>query len=146
MLLFGQDAAVADWVVRHIPFRNGRPFGPCAAIGIIRDGDIAGGVVFSDWQPDVRSMQLSAAATTPRWAGTKANIAAVLAYPFMQMKVHRLWTATPHMNERTIRWNEGIGFKPEARLEDAFGPDIDAVICRMLAPEYFERYGLKEPK
>lgn len=143
-LLFGNDAIVSEWVHAHIPHMSGLPFGPSRAIGVVdADEQPLAGVVFHDYQEHYGTIQLSAAAISPRWA-TKHIVATILRYPFMQLGVHKVWTATQHENARAIRFNEGVGFTREATLRDHFGVGIHAVICRMLAKDYTKRYGATE--
>lgn len=138
-LSYGQDSFVAQWVLDRIPSLQGYPFGPCAAIAVVsEDGRMMAGVVFHDWQPVPRTMQISAAAVTPRWA-TQSIVRQLLAYPFMTCGVQKVWTAIEHGNIRAIKFNEGIGLLAEARLERHFG-ESDAVICRMFREEYLSRY------
>jgi len=136
-LLFGEDARVARWVAARI-FGPGGGFDPCSAIGVERDGDLAAGVVYHDWQPDFGTMQLSIAADTPRWA-TPGTVAALLRYPFAQQGANKAWVAVPARNTRSLRLATGLGFVAEARLAEHFGDD-DAVILRMFKREWRERY------
>jgi len=138
-LSYGQDSFVSKWVLDRIPSLQGYPFGPCAAIAVVsEDGRMMAGVVFHDWQPVPRTMQISAAAVTARWA-TRGIVRQLLAYPFMTCGVQKVWTAIEHGNIRAIRFNEGIGIRAEARLQRHFG-ESDAVICRMFREEYLSRY------
>lgn len=138
-LLFGHDEAVASWTAKRIPHMHGGTFGPCAAIGVVSDAnEMLAGVVFHGWMPDYHTIQLSMAADSPRWA-RRGAIAGLLSYPFQQLGAWKLWTATPHTNERAIRFNKGIGFEQEAVLARHFGKE-HAVICRMFRHQYETRY------
>lgn len=140
-LLFGHDTEVARWVSAHIPHMQGADFGPASAIGIVDENQSPmAGIVFHDYQPLYGTIQLSAAAESPRWA-TKKVIGAILGYPFLQLKVHKVWTATQHENLRAIKFNKGVGFTQEATLKDHFGAGRHAVICRMLFKDFERRYG-----
>lgn len=138
-LVFGEDAAVGDWVARRIPHMYGEKFKNFVAIGVEMDGKPIAGVVYSDWVPQAETMQLSMAADTPRWA-TKGVIRGLLHYPFEQQRVNKLWTSTPAKNERAIKFNLGVGFTREAILRHQYGRKNHAVICSMLANEYRKRY------
>lgn len=141
-LLFGHDQVVARWVKDHIEHMRS-DFGPSSAIGVTDEqGQPLAGVVFHDYQPDYGTIQLSAAASSPRWASRRV-IASILSYPFRQLGVHKVWTATQHTNTRAIRFNKGIGFVQEGVLRDHFGQSVHAVICRMLKQDYEARYGQK---
>lgn len=140
-LLFGQDQTVADWVRRHIP-HMATDFGPASAIGVMSDtGEPMAGVVFHDYQPAYGTIQLSAAAISPRWA-TSRIVGRMLRYPFIELGVHKVWTATEQKNKRALKFNKGVGFTPEGILRHHFGRKNHAVICGMLDTEYRERYGV----
>lgn len=139
-LLFGHDQIVSEWVQRNIPHMV-TGFGPASAIGVVDEtGQPMAGVVFHDYQPAYGTIQLSAAAVSPRWASRRL-VASILRYPFGDLKVHKVWTATQHKNERALKFNRGVGFTQEGTLKDHFGVGVHAVICRMLAPDYEARYG-----
>ena len=135
-LVLGQDAAVADWVARRIPqVGSGAAFGPCAAIGVAGgEGGLIGGVVFSNWRPACRSIEVSFASETPRWL-TRRLLGAILAYPFAQLGCERLTAVTPRRAKAARRFLDGFGFKREGLVRKGFGDD-DAVISGMLRREW----------
>jgi RimJ/RimL family protein N-acetyltransferase len=137
-LLYGCDDIVSAWVANMIPHVT--EFDKSAAIGVVRNGNIIAGMVYHDYQPEAKTMQLSMAASSPRWA-VPAVIKGLLAYPFRQIGVFKVWTATPQDNIRALRVNEHVGFKREAVLAHHFGPKRHAVICRMLAPDFKRIFG-----
>lgn len=145
-LIFGYDNEVAEWVASRIPHvDNG--FGPCTAIGVA-NGKMLAGIVYHDYQPSLETIQLSMAADSPLWA-RKTTISALLHYPFRQLKVFKVWTATPIDNTTALRVNEHIGFKREAVLAHHFGRKRHCVVSRMLEPDYArlfeEDHGKKLP-
>tara|TARA_Y100001973_G_C5203922_1_gene339935 strand:+ start:3665 stop:4093 length:429 start_codon:yes stop_codon:yes gene_type:complete len=140
LLLYGHDAEVAEWVFENIPHLGNGDFGPCAAIGVLsKKHEIVAGVVYHDYQPDYLTIQLSMASVTPFWAKPD-NIKGLLTYPFHQLGVNKIWTATPHESERVIKFNRHLGFTQEAVLAHHFGPKRHAVICRMLKPDFTRKY------
>jgi len=135
-LLFGQDDAVAGWVAARIPHVGDLGFGACKAIGVVgASGVLAAGLVYHDYQPRARTIQLSMAADSPRWA-TKQVIRLLLFYPFEELGLNKVWTATPHTNTRALKFNKGVGFVQEGVLRHQFGPGEHAVICGMLRKDY----------
>lgn len=134
-VVYGHDEYVTDWVRERIPHVT--DFGPAQALGVL-DGDIIAGIVFHDYQPEYRTMQVSMAASSPKWAN-KGIIKELLSYPFFQLGIQKIWTATPHTSERVIEFNKAIGFKQEAVLAKHFG-DRHAVICRMFIKDYERIY------
>lgn len=138
-LVFGCDKEVAAWVADRIP--HVKDFGPSTAIAVA-DGDrVLAGVVYHEYQPAYETIQLSMAAASPMWA-RQGIIAGLLAYPFDQLKVHKVWTATPHTNEAALKVNAHIGFTREGVLGHHFGRKKHAVVMRMLEPAYRKRYGV----
>jgi len=133
-LVYGLNMEVAQWTSAHIPHMAGVPFGPGVAIGVENGGKLIAGIVFHDWQPRFKTMQVSMAATDPKWAA-RGVILKILSYPFDEVKVEKLWAAMPYKNERAIRFNTGIGFVREGTLSRHFGTD-HAVIARMFRKDY----------
>ncbi len=135
-LVLGRDAWVGGWVARLIPHvADAEAFGPYTAIGVESEaGEPLGGVVFSGYQPAYRSIEISCAATTPRWL-TRPLVAAIMAYPFDQLGCQRVTAVTPRRNTPSRRFLEAFGFKREGLVRKGFGDD-DAVVCGMLEREW----------
>ena len=76
------DARVAAWVARRIPGCE-RGFGECQALGVEHKGEIVAGLVFHNWEPESGVIEISAAATDPRWM-TRTVIRTALDYAFSQ--------------------------------------------------------------
>jgi RimJ/RimL family protein N-acetyltransferase len=142
-LIFGFDEKIAAWVARQIPHVAEAGFGPCKAVGIAVNGNPVAGVVYHDYQPQHRTVQISMVSLSPFWAKWN-TIRALLAIPFEQYGVYKVWTCIPADNERAIRFNRGIGMKSEATLRHQFGPKRAAVIYSMTAGEYAAKWKLKE--
>lgn len=138
-LLYGENAAVAHWVACHIPglesvvasTPHGEAFGPSTAIGVINEqGLIVGGVVYHNWQPTYRSIELSFAATDPKWL-TQDILSALLRYPFVELDCQRITGFTPKKSRRARRFLDRFGFKREGCVEKGFGSD-DAIISGLM--------------
>jgi RimJ/RimL family protein N-acetyltransferase len=137
-LVFGHDAAVADWVAARIPHVGyGEAFGPLAALGIARDGELIAGAVYHNYLAGYRVGELSFAASTPRWA-TRGNIRAVLHVPFEQYQWRRLTAVVAHDNVPVQKLLAGVGFKREGAVREMFAsrPKVHGVIFGMLSREY----------
>jgi len=130
---------IVAWAAAHIPGMMGRSFSDDAtAIGIEReDGELAGAIVFHQWQPEHGTVQVSAAATDPRWLRARAAIATCYEYGFRGLGCHKLWSATPATNKRALRFVIGMGFTPEALLYKHYGA-TDVVISRLFVWEYYK--------
>lgn len=137
-LLLNNDELVAEWVRQRIPhMARTKGFGPCVAIGIIggADGaDMLGGVVFSNYHPAFKWMEISLAAATPRWL-TPRIITDVMRYPFEQMGCKRLQSHAPRKNIRAREFNRKFGFKQEGILRKALGTE-DAVVYGLLLSDW----------
>ena len=133
-LIFGHDGEIAQWVADRIPHVK-TSFGPCSSIGVAACGRLIAGIVYHDYQPGHGTIQISMAAESPLWA-RRPTIAALLHYPFRQLKVFKVWTAIPVDNTPAIKVNEHIGFKREAILAHHFGRKRHCAIYRLLEPDY----------
>lgn len=124
-LLYGHDKTVADFVAQLIP-NCGRGFSHCRAIGIIdSDGRLVAGVVYHDWNPESGVIEMSAAATTPRWL-TRGILCEIFSYPFRigcQMAVFRV----SGKNTRLHRQFDALGLRrhPIPRL---YGRNEDGIV------------------
>lgn len=147
VLLSGRDAIFAKWAAARIP-HIGTPdhFGKCVAIGIATGAEahdtLMAVTVFHDYFPQFGHCQISMASVDPRWA-SKATVRALLATPFFQYDLNKVWVAIPHTSDRVIRFVKAIGFTQEAVLKDHYGRGVNCVICRMMRRDY-DRLYLKE--
>ena len=142
-LVLGQDQAVAAWVARKIGFDDPDFFGPCSAILVADNDDTAlAGVVFSGFRDVYKSIEISCAADSPRWA-TRGVIHALLAYPFDQLGCERVQVTIPLRNERARRFCKGIGFTQEGIMRRGFGRD-HAVVMSLLRHEYARLFKRKK--
>lgn len=143
-LLYGKDELLAAWAAKKIPhIEDAKAFGKYVAIGVAtgptKQDKLMAVCVFHEYIPDYGTVQISMASCNPRWA-SRNTIRELLATPFLQYKVHKVFTATPHHLKRVIRFNEAIGLKSEATLRHHFGRGSHAIVCSILWPEYRNRY------
>jgi RimJ/RimL family protein N-acetyltransferase len=138
-LIFDHSEALAAWAAARIPHVGAAGLGPCTAIGVASgddaDDELYAVAVFHDWQKAAKTLQVSMAARSPRWA-TQGTIRALLHYVFEQAGANKLWVAIPDNNSRAIRFNLGIGMVREAVLRHHCGWNRHAVILSMIEPEY----------
>jgi len=138
-LLYGHSSSVAQWVSKNIAHMQGAEFGPLEAIGVIDDdGTLVAGVVFHDYQPAFKTIQVSVAASTPRWFNRRI-LKEILAYPFERLRVNLIWSSIVHDNARAIRFNKGIGFVQEGVARYRFGSK-HAYVSSMTFKEYKKKY------
>lgn len=124
---------VAQWVADQIG--HGLDWGPCEAIGVVDKHDnLVGGVVFNQYQPQYRNIEVSFASIRPDWL-TPRLVTAILGYAFTQLKCNRITSATPKRNKRARQFLIKFGFKHEGTIRAGYGDD-DAIISGLLASEW----------
>lgn len=70
----------------------------------------------------------------------------LLAYPFGQLGVFKMWAVTPLDNARARRIMSGVGMHYEAKLEHHFGEGKHAVIMCMFRPDWWRGWMLGTKK
>ena len=133
-LLYGKSEEVAEWVSLQIPEVN-NGFQQATAIGVVSEGKLIAGVVYNEWQPDYKTLQLSIAAINPMWA-RKEVISGLLAYPFCQLDVYKCWMTVSSDNEKSLRMTTKVGFVKEGIMAHQYGKKRHAVIKRMFKNDY----------
>lgn len=131
-LVFGHDQEIAEFVQRRIKGMQ-RPFGPCSAIGVIRNNKLVGGVVYTEYYPEYKTVTVSFAFDDPHWA-TREVLGSVCAFPFIQLDCNRANAMIARRNKRSRQFVEFLGFKLEGCARKGFGPE-DAMIYGMLKKE-----------
>jgi len=124
---------VAKWVGDQI----GRDieWGPCEAIGVVdADDNLIGGVVFSNYQPHFRNIEVSFASIRRDWL-TSRLISGILFYAFGQLGCQRITCLTPKRNRAARQFLQKFGFKLEGNVRRGFGDD-DCIISGLLANEW----------
>lgn len=139
MLVYGHDSEVCEWVRARVPDATEYDFSRAAAIGVASGDRLIAGIVFHDYKQQFGTIELSMASESPMWA-RRENIAAMLAYPFVQLGCYKVYTCTRIENKRAIDVNLHIGFTREAVLAHQFGKNRHCVICRMTKPVFDKLY------
>jgi RimJ/RimL family protein N-acetyltransferase len=136
-VVIDRSGAVARWTASRIP-RMAGTLGfedKAVAFGVLSDaGEPLGGVVFTDWQPVYRSIQISFASASPRWL-TPRLVTAILDYPFAQLRCLRITSVTPSQAASALRFLNKFGFVREGLIRRGFGTD-DAIISGLLAEDW----------
>jgi len=130
--VFGEDRAVADWVMARIPHASGVA-GDGYAIGVHDGAALVAGVVYSGFTED--NCEMSIAAETPRWA-QRGIIKGLLHYPMVQCDLRRVTAMVPHDADRTLRFLRGIGFKQEGTLRHWFAPRVHGAVMGFLRRDF----------
>ena len=125
MIVYGHDAAVARWAGERLGIAN---WGPCTAIGIVRDDRLVGAAVFNNFVwPNI---EISFVTTTRHW-GTPQCVRAIIGYPFLQLGCKRITSTTHEDNRPTRAFLLRMGFRQEGLHIDAL-PDGNAVSYGLL--------------
>lgn len=110
--------------------RHGRPM--FHTLGFAREGKTQ--CVFIAYQYTKPNIFIAFAASSPRWA-SKENVKSVGDWLFGQLGCQRLTTLTKKRNRRSRKFQEGVGFKPEGKLERATEDD-DVMIYALLKNDH----------
>lgn len=140
-LLEGHDAAVAQFVHDFAPLEKPLWKPGFRGFGVIRESDglLVAGVVFDDWHPNEKRVEMSGAAIDPRAFGPR-TIRALGAYAFGKLDAHRVWARTSLDNRRARKLLKGLGFIEESTQASWYGPGVHAVTLRVLKPEWERRW------
>src|SRR6478672_10569999 len=117
----GADELVAELVAARISYMRNRSFGPCTALGVIRNDYLIGGVVYHNYiGHDCQvSIALDQVAFMP-WR-------ALFEYPFEQLGCVRLTALIGRKNRKSRQLCERLGFK----LEGVHIKGLDGKECAM---------------
>lgn len=145
-LLVGHDADVAAFVARFAPAE--RPeFAPgFRAFGVIRDdGALIAGVVFSDWHPEQKRLELSGVSLS-RYAFRPPILAALGEYAFGQLGAFRVWARTSIDNRPARAMLKHLGFIEESTQAHWYGPRQHAVTLRVIRPDWERKWSSQEDR
>lgn len=134
-LVIDRDEAVAEWVGARCANIHRSFAGPFRAIGVGLGGELVAGFVYSNYQPEFGTIEMSLAAATPRWAARRI-ISVLLRYPFEALDCQRISVICDATNHKAIRLAEGVGFEREADLCRYYGPERDAVLLRLFREDW----------
>ena len=137
-VIYGHDEAVAEWVKQRTPYVvNG--FGESTAIGVADSDLLLAGIVYHEWRPAYRSMQVSIASEGKRWCSRRI-MKSFYAYPFIQMGCKRITAMVAADNNDSIDFVTRLGFQLEGNLRMGCG-DIDCLVFGQLRGEAMQWIG-----
>lgn len=120
--------SLLDWFVSKLPIHEHWAPDMCRAAAIVDDEDaIAGVVVFHHWNPNYRTLQVSAAAADARWTLARSCWRELFSYAFDFCGAVKVYAETPAPNERAVRFLKAVGMTPKAVLDHHFGPGIHGI-------------------
>jgi RimJ/RimL family protein N-acetyltransferase len=132
MILSGQSDVIARWVEARVPECRG--FDKPAGFGVLRNGRLAAGVVFYNYDARAGEIEVIIAAEGPGWASREVLWTA-FAYPFLQLGCRRVTARVNVGNARARRLVEGAGFVLEGLLRRAGHDGGDVLVYGMLREE-----------
>jgi RimJ/RimL family protein N-acetyltransferase len=125
LIVYGQTELVAAFVAANIPGETG--FGNCKAIGF--GNPLVAGVVYHNWNPEGRVIELSAASTTRKWV-TRANLKVIFGYPFDELECQLCVARISEHNARARRIWRALG-ATEYRIPRFYGRDEAMIIATL---------------
>jgi RimJ/RimL family protein N-acetyltransferase len=142
-VLYEADDVVKALVKSRLPGMEGKDFGPCVCLGVVRRGVLVGGIVYHNYHGF--SIEVSMAFDRPDWA-MPSVIRQFFSYPFIQLDVVRMTAIIGKKNKRMRRLAEGLGFKYEGTARKGFDGKQDAILygmlkqdCKWIKPREFSR-------
>lgn len=123
------------WAVERVPHVYGRGVNECQSFAVLRDNAIIAVAIFSEWQPEARTIQVGGVADTPMWAKPDV-IRTLLDYAFIMCGVNLLWAVTPSDLPRPQRFMEGVGARRDGILRHRFGWKRHAMVYSMTRHEW----------
>lgn len=108
-LVYDEDERILPWAAKIIGMNRFRP--DAKAIGIERDGELEGCVVFDTFS-DVECQMHVASISNRRWM-TRGFLRAVFAYPFIQCGFLRVTVPVAEINRHARVFVLNLGFKQE---------------------------------
>lgn len=149
VLIVDRSDALAGWIAARLPHvGNTDRFGDYFAVGVATghgpDDRIMAAAVLFDIEPGFERCQVTMASATPSWA-SRGTIRTMLAVPFMEYGLNRIWTIYPAKLTRVGRFLRAIGFTPEGTLKDHFGRGVSGAVFRMHASDYERIYWAERP-
>lgn len=122
---------IGPGVVEYVERVNGRkdPYsGYPVGIGIEKDGKLAGGIVFHEFNG--ANVFIHVASDHPKRWVTREWLHVIFSYAFDQMKVKRVTGIVPESNKTALDFDLSVGFVIESRLTDAH-PQGDMLVIKM---------------
>lgn len=145
-LLVGHDEDVARFVAQCAPVERPVFTPPFWGFGVLEEnGQLCCGVVFSDWKPAFRTLELSAGAVSSACLSTEI-VFALGDFVFRQLNAFRIFARTGASNDRAQKLLRHIGFTQEAVQGHYYGEGQHASCWRLIKPEWERktaRIGLK---
>ena len=127
---------IGEWVSKQTSNNGELGFtGNYNAIGVVHQEILLAGFVYHDWNPVYKTIQMTLASGTPKWASRRV-IEGLLRYPFEELGVQRITVTINESNAASLRLAEGVGFKREACIERGAGEFGNIIVLRLFIEEW----------
>lgn len=131
-LVYGHESELCKWAGELICNDPEAFSAPARAIGIMRDGNLIGAVVYNNYRPGkVGSIEMSIATIDSRWA-TRHNLKELFSYPFAQLNLGRVEAHCKASDQGVLMFLNRLGFTKEGYHRCASHDGSDAVSFGML--------------
>lgn len=124
---------VADFVSERIWGKKGT-LTQCATMGVTRDGNLVGGVVFHEYRTEVNTMQMSIAGDKCRWLN-RTVVNAAMHFAFELTKVGAVWAMVSEKNDAALKMDRII-FPNESYVPHMFGEGVGGYMMTLSANEW----------
>lgn len=103
------NARVGGFVSR-LCFGSDNQFDRYSTMGVFNDGELIGGTVYHNWQPDAGVVELSSAATSRKWLQPHV-IRALFAFPFDMLGAQMVVMRVSERNSGMVAIARRFGFE-----------------------------------
>lgn len=139
MIVSGEDkAAIARFVANQIPGCE-RGWENYQALGVWRDGELVGGIVYHNWSPESAVIELSVGATTPHWMSRRV-LRELFAYPFDFLDCRMIAMRVSEYNTHMRSILKRLGCK-EYAIDDLRSEGEAEVVCTLTRAAWREFIG-----
>src|SRR5262245_3401366 len=108
-------------------------------IGVLDRATLIGGVIYNNWHPQYGTVEMTAAATSPRWL-SRDTLWKIYEYPFLTLKCQLVTAHTPTDNIALLDQLERLGYEG-VELPRMFGRDRGCMACWLTAERWMsQRY------
>lgn len=128
--IVSNPARVWSFVRQHVPVNV---VSDMKGLGLERDGELVAGVLYENWSGPNVWMHV-AAVPGSRWLN-REFLRYCFHYPFMELGCSRVSGYVEASNEAARRFDEHLGFKPEAVLKGAATDGGDVILYVMWRDE-----------
>ena len=120
LAVFGYQTEIQTFVQKGL-WDNKRQFGECVAIGFANKTGLVAGVVYHNYEPESKIIEISAYSSQRKWL-TKKHLSTIFEYPFGQLRLRLVIARCNQNNQRVRRIWKNLGANevilPELRAEN----------------------------